>query len=115
MKKLVSLLLFSVLLSVLFGCATSDDKHEIRLRPPDTFNPVYLRYQELTGEKIMVIAIDMDGNWAFGYDHNRSTLREAAENAAIKCDKARKKHKVYSQAKLFAVNDEIVYYDNQFK
>jgi len=115
MKKLIHLLLLSVLLSVIFGCATTDDKYETLLRPPDAFNPVYLRYQELEGEKIMVVAIDMGGHWAFGYDHDRDTLAEAAENAAIKCDKARKKHKVFTKAKLFAVNDEVVYYDNQFK
>jgi len=115
MKKLIHLLLLSVLLSVLFGCTTADRDYETRLRPPDDFNPVYLRYKELAGEKIMVIAIDMGGHWAFGYDHNRNSLSEAAENAAIKCDKARKKHKVFNKAKLFAVNDEIVYFDNQFK
>jgi len=115
MKKLITLLLLSLLLSALCGCATTDEKYETLLRPPDAFNPVYLRYQELEGEKIMVVAIDMGGHWAFGYDHDRDTLAEAAENAAIKCDKARKKHKVFTKAKLFAVNDEVVYYDGQFK
>ena len=116
MKKLIGLLLLSVLFFTIVGCATPDgDKVDLRLRPPEAFNPIYMRYQELTGEKIMVIAIDTEGQWAFGYDHNRDSLAEAAETAAIKCDKARKKFMVRTEAKLFAVNDKIVYYDCQFK
>jgi len=115
MKKIINLLLLSVLLSVLFGCTTTDEKYETLLQPPDSFNPIWLRYQELPGEKTMVVAIDMGGNWAFGSDHDRDSLKEAAKNAAIKCDNARKKHKVFAKATLFAVNNEIVYYDNQFK
>ena len=114
MKKLLSLLLLSIVLSVVSGCATNGE-YETRLPPPDAFNPVFLRYQELPGEKIMVVAIDLSGNWAFGYDHSRETLQDAAETAAIKCDKAREKHKVFNKAKLFAVNNEVVYYNNQFK
>ncbi len=116
MKKIIHLLLLSVLFFAVFGCATPDgEKVDIRLIPPDEFNPIYLRYKELPGEKIMVISIDTEGQWAFGYDYNRDTLKEAAETAAIKCDKARKKFMVRTPAKLFAVNDDIVYYDCLFK
>ena len=116
MKKLLQLILMSVVLVSICGCATTDrKKYETRLRPPDEFNPVWMRYQELPGEKVMVIAVDMDGAWAFGYDHGLSSLAEAAESATIKCDKTRKQHKVFTKPKLFAVNDKIVYYDEQFK
>ncbi len=115
MKKLINLLLLFVLLSALCGCTTTGEKYDPLLRPPDAFNPAFLRYQELEGQKIMVVAIDMSGNWAFGYDYDCDTLAEAAENATIKCDKARKNHKVFAKAKLFAVNNEVVYYDKQFK
>jgi hypothetical protein len=115
MKNLIRLLLLSVLLSVLFGCTTTDEKYETLLRPPDSFNPVYLRYQALPGQKVMVVAIDRGGNWAFGYDHDRDSLEEATKNATVKCDRAREKHNVFTSAKLFAVNDEIVYYDSQVK
>ncbi len=115
MKKLINLLLLSVLLSVLCGCTNLSEEYKTLLNPPDEFNPHFLQYEKLSGEKILVIAIDMGGNWAFGYDHGRNSLAEAAENAAIKCDKARKKHKVFNKAKLFAVNNEVVYYENQFK
>ncbi|NOU36543.1 MAG: hypothetical protein HOO88_07215 [Kiritimatiellaceae bacterium] len=111
MKTLIRFALLSALLATVCGCASKT--YETRLAPPTAFNPVFLQYKELPGQKVMVLAVDPNGQWAFGYDHSRTTLAEAAENAAIKCDKARKKHLVFTKAKLFAVNDEIVYYNGQ--
>lgn len=111
MKTFVKIAVFAALLATAFGCASGD--YETRLRPPDEINPVFMRYKELPGQKVFVVAVDPTGQWAFGYDHGRDTLEEAARNAAVKCDKAREKHKVFSKAKLFAVNNEVVYYDNQ--
>lgn len=115
MKKILSLFLLIAAVATLSGCATSGEKTETRLRPPIAFNPTFLKYQALDGQKVMTVAVDLSGNWAFGFDHGRETLEEAGENAAIKCDMAREKHKVYAKAMLFAVNDEIVYYKNQLK
>lgn len=114
MKKLIPLLILSVTLSLLAGCAT-DGEYETRLRPPDAFNPVFYRYQQLQGQKIMVVAIDPGEHWAFGYDHGRGSIEEATEAATLKCNEARRKYSVFTQAKIFAVNDDVVYYDNQFK
>ncbi len=113
MKSMIKIALLSVLLSTVYGCASSGKKFETRLPPPDALNPVFMRYKALPGQKVFVVAIDPTGQWAFGYDKNCTTLEEAARNAAIRCDKERKKHKVFTSAKLFAVNDEIVYYNQQ--
>ncbi|MBL7016037.1 MAG: hypothetical protein ISR84_00610 [Kiritimatiellales bacterium] len=110
MKLFIKFALLAVLLSSVFGCATSGEKFEARLTPPDAFNPIFLRYKEMPGEKIIVVAVDPGGRWAFGYAHSKDTLQEAAKDAAIKCDKARKKHKVFTKAKIFAVNDDVIYY-----
>ncbi|QHI69269.1 hypothetical protein [Tichowtungia aerotolerans] len=113
MKLFVKFAVLAVILSTIFGCATSDgEKFEVRLRPPEEFNPYFLKYKELPGQKVLVVAVDPGGRWACAYDHDRGTLREAAENAAIKCDKARKKHNVFTKAKIFAINDEVVYYND---
>ena len=112
MKLFAKFALLAVLLSTVFGCATSGERFEARLTPPDAFNPVFLRYKEHGGEKIMVVAVDPGRRWAFGYAHSKDTLQEAAEAAAVKCDKARKKHKVFTKAKIFAINDEVVYYND---
>jgi len=111
MKVFIKLAVLSALLSVVYGCASSGDKFETRTPPPDALNPVFMRYKELPGEKVFVVAVDPTGQWAFGYDSNRETLEEAAVNAAVKCDEARKKHRVFTKAQLFAVNDEVVYYN----
>ena len=113
MKAFIKLTVLSALLSVVYGCASSGDKFETRVPPPDAINAIFMRYKELPGEKVFVVAVDPTGRWAFGYDVKRETLEEAARNAAIKCDDSRKKHGVFTKAKLFAVNNEVVYY-NQY-
>ena len=114
MKAFIKVVVLSALFTAIFGCATSET-YETRLAPPDAFNPIFLRYKELPEQKIMVLAVDPTGEWAFGYDGGRATLKEATENATLKCDKARQKFEVLSKAKLFAVNDEIVYYNELFQ
>ena len=109
MKSFVKFALLSAMLAALYGCASGT--YDTRLAPPDAMNPVFMRYKELPEQKVFVVAVDPTGQWAFGYDHGRETLAEAAENAAVKCDKAREKHKVFTKAKLFAINNEIVYYN----
>jgi hypothetical protein len=111
MKLFIKLVLLSAVLLSLYGCASGT--YETRLAPPDSFNPVFLRYKEQPGQKVMVAAIDPTGQWAFGYDYGRTNLQEAAETAALRCDKQREEHKVFTKAKLFAINDEIVYYNPQ--
>lgn len=112
MLKSVQIILFASLLSVICGCTSGT--YETRLTPPDEFNTHWLQYKEMPGQKVMVIAVDPTGQWAFGYDCDRATLAEAARSAAVKCDKAREKHKVFSRAKLFAINNDIVYYNSRY-
>ncbi len=111
MKILIKISILSILLSTVCGCTSGT--YETRRPPPDAMNPIFLRYKELPGQKVFVVAVDPTGQWAFGYDHSRTNLQEAAQNAAVKCDKARKKHQVFAKAKLFAINDEVVYYDRK--
>jgi len=115
MKRIITLCLLSGVFFAFHSYASPNEKFEIRRRPPEALNPVFLRYQGLPQQKVIVIAVDAGGNWAFGYDHSRSSLEEAAKAATVKCDAARKKNKVRAKAKLFAINDDIVYYDKQFK
>jgi len=111
MKMFIKFALLSALLITVYGCASGT--YETRLSPPGEFNPIFLRYKELPGQKVMVVAVDPTGEWAFGYDYGRDNLEDAAKAAAEKCDKSRFDFKVFSKAKLFAVNDEIVYYDQK--
>ena len=108
MKSLVKVILLSVLMSAFYGCASKN--FESRLRPPDSFNPYYLQYTQLPGQKVCVVAVGMDGRWAFGMEGGRDTLEAAAKHATADCDEQRDKFHVFAKARLFAVNDEIVYY-----
>jgi hypothetical protein len=120
MKTFIKLILLSAVLVTLCGCTSGN--YRSCYTPPDAFSPVFLRYKEMPGQKVMVVAVDpvplgitREPNWAFGYDDSRATLEEAAKNAAIKCDKARTKHKVFTKGKIFAINDEVIYYNDQYK
>lgn len=113
MKLFVKKFLLAALFAGLFGCA-SNGSFETRLAPPEDFNPMFMKYKNLGGQKAMVVAVDPGGHWAFGYEHDRATIEEAIENATIMCDEARRKHKIFTKAKVFATNNDIVYYD-QFK
>lgn len=111
MRTCIKFVLLSALLATVYGCTSGT--YEARITPPDAFNPVFLRYKELPGQKVMVVAVDPNGQWACGYDHSRATLAEAAERAAADCDKSREKYQVLTRAKIFAINDEVVYYNKQ--
>lgn len=111
MKTFIKATLLFALLTTVFGCASGT--YETRRAPPDTFNSIFMQYKELPGQKVMMVAVDPSGVWAFGYDFNKATVEEAAQNATIKCDKSREKYSVFTKASPFAINDEIVYYKNQ--
>jgi hypothetical protein len=111
MKMFLKFALLAVIFSSVFGCATSDTDFQTHLQMPESFNPIFHRYKALPEEKVLVVAVDPGGRWAFGYDHSRESLEEAAMNAAIKCDKARKKHNVFTEGTIFAVNDDVIYND----
>lgn len=112
MKTFIKFALLSALLMTGYGCASGKGTYETRLNPPDEFNLVFQKYKELPGQKVMVVAVDPTGEWAFGFDDGRATLKEAAIAAAAKCDKSRFDFRVYTKAKLFAVNNKVVYHDN---
>jgi len=112
MKLFIKFALLAVLLSTVFGCVTSDENFEVRLTPPGDFNPVFMTYKELPGEKAIMVAVDPGGRWAFGFDHSQSSVEEAVKIATEKCNSARKNHDVFTEAKVFAINDEVIYYDH---
>lgn len=113
MKAFAKFTLLAILLSSVFGCATSGRDSRIKLTPPDAINAVYMGYEKLPGQKVFVIAVDPSGEWAYGYDDSQATLEEAAKNAAVKCDAARKKFNVFAPARIFAINNDVIYYNIQ--
>lgn len=109
MKTLIKVSVLSVLMSMVFGCASTYDTF---VPPPEEINQAFMEYQKLPGQKVFVVAIDPTGPYAFGFDAGRATLEEAGKNAAVTCDQHREKNQVLNTAKVFAINDEVVYYKN---
>jgi len=114
MKLFIKFALLAVLLFTVFGCATSEENFEARLTPPDAFSLIFMGYKELPGEKAIMVAVDPGGRWAYGLDHSQNSTEEAVQNATEKCDSARKNNNVFTKAKVFAINNDVIYYD-QFK
>ena len=109
MKMLFKLGLSAIALLLIFGCATESTK--LRLTPPDDMNKAFMRYKELPGEKVFVCAIDASGAWTYAYDYGRTTSEEAAKTAAERCDRMREKIGVHAKGRLFAINNDVVYFD----
>ena len=101
MKTLLRFTMLFILLSLICGCAAPGGRPlESRTPPPDSMTRVFLRYKELPGEKVFVVAVDRDGRWAYGYDYNRASAEEAALSASSKCDAMRKKRNIFTRAKM---------------
>lgn len=107
MKKLIRFALLSALLSIVYGCASD---YNTFVGPSDEINKAFMEYKALPGQKVFVVAFDPNGPWAYGYADSCATIEEAAKAAAIACDKHRKENQVLNKAKVFAINNDIVYY-----
>lgn len=112
MKSFVPWSVFALVVSMLFGCSTASKNIQSRWDPPDEFNAFFLKYKALPGEKMLVLAVDPNGGWASGFDYDCNTLQEAAENATARCNECRKKMHVFTKARVFAINNEVVYHDH---
>ncbi|MFA5689331.1 MAG: hypothetical protein WC959_09335 [Kiritimatiellales bacterium] len=109
MKLLIKVGLSVAALLLVYGCASKNAV--CRLMPPEEMNGPFLRYKDLPGEKVFVCAVDPSGAWTFAYDYDRATTEEAAKTAAERCDVQREKIGVLNKGKLYAVNNEVVYFD----
>ncbi|MGE4488854.1 MAG: hypothetical protein AB7E95_04825 [Kiritimatiellales bacterium] len=100
------------ILNLLFsGCSSPGTSFVAILPPPSEMNCSFLRYRQAPGQKAFVLAVDPAGQWAYGYSYAQETVEEATAKATETCDKARRKYGVVRDARPFAVNDEVVYYD----
>ncbi len=106
MKFFIKFLCVSVVITMITGCAS--DVVYIPKIPPRA-QATLLDYYEQPDNKVFVIAIDPSGDFAFGYDYGKSTLKEAAKIAVEKCDANRDAHGIISKTYIYAINDKVVY------
>ncbi len=106
MKVFVRFLFASVLMAVLAGCAS--DVAYVPKIPPHA-QAKLLDYFEQPDNKVFIIAVDPSGNYAFGYDYGKPTLKEAAKVAVEKCDASRESSGIIARPYIYALNDKVVY------
>jgi hypothetical protein len=108
MKALVKVLSVSVLLAVVAGCAS--DVYYVPQLPTEA-QAKLLDYYKQPKNRVFVIAVDPSGDYAYGYDYGKATLKEAAKVAVEKCDANRESHGIVAKPYIYAINDKVVYED----
>jgi len=106
MKAFVRFLSVFVIVAVVAGCA-SDTVYVPRI--PAAAQAKLLDYFEQPDNKVFIIAIDPSGEYTFGYDYGKPTLKAAAKVAIEKCDASRKSRGVVAPPYIYALNDKVVY------
>jgi hypothetical protein len=106
MKKYHTHVLTGLVAAMLAGCCT-DDVYIPKI--PMTVKGKIMDYDALSHEKVFVIAIDPSGEYAFGYDHGKDSVKEAERMARLKCEVQKKKVGVHSPVYVYAVNDRVVF------
>ena len=106
MKGFAKLLFASVVVSMVAGCAS--DVIFIPKVPPHA-QAKLLGYYAQPDNKVFVLAVDPSGDYAFGYDVGKATLKEAAKVAVEKCDANREAHGIVAKPYIYALNNKVVY------
>jgi hypothetical protein len=106
MKVPAKFLFVSVIVAMLAGCASD---HVYIPKVPNHAQAKLLDYFEQPDQKVFVIAIDPNGDYAFGYDFGKSSLKEAAKVAVEKCDANRESHGIVGRPYIYAINNKVVF------
>lgn len=108
MKVLTKLLCVGMFVVLVAGCA-SDGPYVPTL--PTHAQSLYMDYQSQPKNKVFVVAIDPNGDFAVGYDYDKPTTKEAYQVALAQCKENCKTYGVLSDPHIYAVNDKIVHED----
>jgi hypothetical protein len=106
MRVFVKFLFVSVVVAMIAGCA-SNTVYVPKI--PPRAQAKLLDYFEQPESKVFVIAVDPSGDFAFGYDYGKPTLKQAAKVAVEKCDASREANGILAKPYIYAVNDKVVY------
>lgn len=107
MKVLARVFVGLVVSLLISGCAS---KAYIPTIPPEA--KAHIReYNEKEGNKVFILAVDPSGQFAFGYDYGKATVKEAAKLAVEQCDASREAFGVLSKPYVYAINGKVVYED----
>jgi len=106
MKVFVRIFAVVTVVTLIAGCA-SDSVYVPKI-PPHA-QAKLLDYFEQPDNKVFVIAIDPGGDFAYGYDYGKPSLKAAAKVAVEKCDAQREAHGIIAKPYIYALNDRVVF------
>lgn len=106
MKAVAKFFCVGVAVAFISGCA-SDVVYVPKI--PQQAHAKLLDYYDQPDNKVFVIAIDPSGDYAFGYDYGKSTLKEAAQVAVEQCKANSEAMGVLSKPYIYAINNKVVY------
>ncbi len=107
MKVLARVSFAFVVVALMAGCAGNNVVYVPKIPVP--VEAKLLDYYKQPGNKVFAVAVDPSGQYAFGYDYGKSTLKEAATVALKKCNASREKYNIAAKAYIYAVNDKVVH------
>ena len=106
MKVFAKFLAVSLSLVVVAGCASSTVYIP---KVPVKVQAQLLDYFEFPENKVFVLAVDPNGDYAFGIGQGKATIKDAAKVATEMCDANRKSREVFAKPYIYAINDKVVY------
>ncbi len=106
MKVSAKFLFLSIAVAMVAGCASNSIYVP---KVPPRAQAKLLDYFEQPENKVFVLAVDPSGDFAFGYDYGKPTLKEAAKVAVEKCDASRDANAIIAKPYIYAINDKVVY------
>jgi len=108
MKAVIKVFCSVLVVAVLAGCAS---KSAYIPKVPVKAQAQLLDYFEQPDNKVFILAVDPGGQYAFGYDYGKGSIREAAKSAVKQCDANRKAYGIVAKPYVYAINDKVVYAD----
>lgn len=106
MKVLAKIFVVSIIASVLAGCASNS----AYVPPiPPMAKAQLLEYFKQPDNKVFIIAVDPNGEFAYGSGYGKSTVKQAAKVAVDQCDAGRQAYGIGGQPYVYAINNKVVY------
>lgn len=96
----------TVVLSVLTGCASNGVYVP---KVPFKAQAKIMEYNEQPESKIFILAVDLNGRFAYGSASGQESLKEAAKIAVAMCDESRAAQGVSGKPYIYSINDKVVY------
>ncbi len=106
MKGLAKILSVVSIGALVAGCA-SDVAYVPKI--PAEVQAKLLDYHAQPGNKVFVLAVDPGGDYAYGYDYGKATLKDAAKVAVEKVDAQREASGIVGRPYVYALNDRVVW------